>query len=94
MRSMYQGRRFIQLNLEKLKGVHDVALPVKWEFTRTVNSFLYTGMAKNGLYGVSVKHLACAGDASRCYSGNDNAIEKGGAICSPKPKIAIINEVI
>ncbi|EPQ7738213.1 hypothetical protein ACUWA0_004639, partial [Escherichia coli] len=25
---------FIQLNLEKLKGVHDVALPVKWEFTR------------------------------------------------------------
>ncbi|WP_249517864.1 hypothetical protein [Escherichia coli] len=34
MRSMYQGRRFIQLNLEKLKGVHDVALPVKWEFTR------------------------------------------------------------
>ncbi|BBF46792.1 hypothetical protein BvCmsB16680_02515 [Escherichia coli] len=27
---------------------------------KTVNSFLYTGMAKNGLYGVSVKHLACA----------------------------------
>ncbi|EOS4991795.1 hypothetical protein GTK13_RS28875, partial [Escherichia coli] len=21
-------------NLEKLKGVHNVALPVKWEFTR------------------------------------------------------------
>ncbi|EGF1626197.1 hypothetical protein IB352_004932 [Escherichia coli] len=28
--------------------------------TKTVNTFLYTGMAKNGLYGVSVKHLACA----------------------------------
>lgn len=28
--------------------------------TKTVNTFLYTGMAKNGLHGVSVKHLAAA----------------------------------
>ncbi|MDZ4880217.1 hypothetical protein GLO37_05225 [Escherichia coli] len=28
--------------------------------TKTVNTFLYTGLAKNGLQGVSVKHLASA----------------------------------
>ncbi|EMG9443105.1 hypothetical protein V5268_004351 [Escherichia coli] len=27
---------------------------------KTVHTFLYSGMAKNGLYGVSVKQLACA----------------------------------
>ncbi|EKY6397217.1 hypothetical protein QFO41_002614 [Escherichia coli] len=96
MRCMFQGRHFLQLDVEKVKGLQDIHVVVRnglwaWNTTvraltmsemvvmfgyiyrqlrpcrlasemginqKTVNTFLYTGLAKNGLDGSSVRLLA------------------------------------
>ncbi len=101
MRCLFQGRHFLQLDAECLRGVEDIQEGVRngvWSnrimyraltmsemvvmfgyvyrqscpcrlasemgvHTKTVNTFLYMGMAKNGLQGRSVKLLAMMDDS-------------------------------
>ncbi|ENB0952049.1 hypothetical protein ABG677_004896, partial [Escherichia coli] len=117
MRSMFQGRRFIQLDLEALKGGHDIHNAVRnrlWTWNKkaraltmsemvvmfgyiyrqlrpshlasemrvnikTVNTFLYSGLAKNGLKRSSVRLLAIS-ENKRIghYSGAGQGNHAGG----------------
>ncbi|WP_105493158.1 hypothetical protein [Escherichia coli] len=97
MHCMFQGRHFLQMDVEKVKGlqdIHDVVRNGLWTWnttvraltmsemvvmfgyvyrelkplqlakemgihTKTVNTFLYTGLAKNGMQSLNVRHLVC-----------------------------------
>ncbi|MCJ2699229.1 hypothetical protein LLF64_25270 [Escherichia coli] len=97
MRCMFQGRHFLQLDVENVKGLQDINNVVRsglwaWDttvraltmsemvvmfgyvyrelkplqlakemgiHTKTVNTFLYTGLAKNGMQALNARHLVC-----------------------------------